>query len=123
MANTQTKAKLKKQQVKFGDLHTSLRLLLVMIAFGIAGIIFLSVSDAAPLTWQDRIKLFNGNNHRVYIPPANSGLPQSSGGTTTTGGQNVSCGSNGDSASITTGSATSSNVGTANTGGNTACGH
>ncbi len=120
MAQTKKPAK---QQIKFNDLHTSLRVLIVAVTVGVLGIIFLSVSDAAPLSWQDRIKLFNGSHRRVYIPPTNSGLPQSTGGTTSTGGQTVQCGSNGGTSTVTTGDATSSNGGTANTGGNTACGN
>lgn len=107
-----------KQQIKFNDLHTSLKVLLVAVVVGVMGIIFLSVSDAAPLSWQDRIKLFNGGNRRVYIPPPNSGLPQST-------GSSINC-SNSSGSSVTTGSATADggNGGTsyANTGGNTACG-
>ena len=110
------------KQIKFNDLHRSLQVVLVTVTVGILGIIFLSVSDAAPLSWQDRIKLFNSNSQRT-TRKTNISLPQSTGGTTNTGGQTIQCGSNGNTSTVTTGNATSSNGGYANTGGNTACGH
>lgn len=120
MPKTQIRtSQIKSQKVKFNDLHNSVRLIIVVISVGVLGILTLQLSGAAPLSLRDRFQLFNGGNRRFYIPPANSGLPQSTGGTSS---PSTTC-QNSQGSTVVTGDATSSGGGTANTGGNVACGN